>query len=420
MGTPMAVNFANLFMSQFETKLLEDYATLYGKSPVSWVRFIDDIFFVWKDDLKSLNHFLSFCNSYAAKNKYNSNIKFTSEYSSSNVVFLDTRVKIQDGKILTELYSKPTATHTYLHNSSDHPPHTIRSNPLSQFIRIRRICTLINDYRKHASEFVKFYVQRGYSRGKMIRIAEVVAQKDRQELLQPKAKISSISNQRIPLVVNWHQKFKGISKLLHGNYRTMIDEHPKLKNVFPEPPIVSFRRNTNIRATLIQSEQKIRRNGYSVRCTQKGTKKRGRPCKLCSHMGQVDKLHNINSGKSCLIEGGNCSTKNVIYAAECRKHKQLYVGYTSTTLSQRFNKHRSDAKHDPDATELGRHFFESHDCDFDRDLTVHILQNVEGDHNTLEFYENVWMTRLDTREPRGLNNTMNEFGRTYYKLFPKT
>ena len=139
MGTLMAVNFANLFMSKFESKLLEDYAALYGKNPVSWVRFIDDIFFVWKDDLKSLNHFLSFCNSYATIKNYNSNIKFTLEYSSSNVVFLDTRVKIHDGSIITELYSKPTATHTYLHNSSDHPPHTLRSSPLSQFIRIKRI-----------------------------------------------------------------------------------------------------------------------------------------------------------------------------------------------------------------------------------------------------------------------------------------
>ena len=53
---------------------------------------------------------------------YNSNIKFTLEYLSSNVVFLDTRVKIHDGIIITELHSKPATTHTYLHNSSDHPP----------------------------------------------------------------------------------------------------------------------------------------------------------------------------------------------------------------------------------------------------------------------------------------------------------
>ena len=44
----------------------------------------------------------------------------------------------------------------------------------------------------------------------------------------------------------------------------------------------------------------------------------------CSHIGQVDKLLNTNSGKSCLIEGGNCSNENAIYAAEFQ-HDALRV-----------------------------------------------------------------------------------------------
>ena len=159
--------------------------------------------------------------------------------------------------------------------------------------------------------------------------------------------------------------------------------------------------NANLKSILIKSEEKSRQGGYSVRCTKKNTRKRGRLCRLCNHTGQVDKLPNTNSAKSCLIEGGNCSSKHVIYAAECRRHKQLYVGYTSTALKQRFNKHRSEAKHDPDATELGRHFHDSPECNFDRDLHVLILQNVNGNQKNLEFYENLWITRLDSREPNG-------------------
>ena len=33
MGTPMAVNFANLFMSKFESDLLNDYEAQYGCHP---------------------------------------------------------------------------------------------------------------------------------------------------------------------------------------------------------------------------------------------------------------------------------------------------------------------------------------------------------------------------------------------------
>ena len=112
MGTPMAVSFANLFMSKFETNLLDDYKKEYQKGPVMWIRYIDDVFFVWDHNQEELMHFLSYCNSYAAKNSYKSTIKFTMEYSKSDVVFLDTKVKKHDGTMITELHCKPTATST--------------------------------------------------------------------------------------------------------------------------------------------------------------------------------------------------------------------------------------------------------------------------------------------------------------------
>ena len=172
MGTPMAVNYANLFMSAFEDQMIDAYKKEYGCVPLSWVRYIDDIFFLWNDDIESLNKYLAFCNSYAENNGYLSNIKFTADYSKTEVALLDTKIKIVDGKIMTELYCKPTSTHSYLHRQSDHPFHTVRSNPLSQFIRIRRICHLIQDYRKHAMKFVKFYVNRGYSLSRLNKLAK--------------------------------------------------------------------------------------------------------------------------------------------------------------------------------------------------------------------------------------------------------
>ena len=44
MGNSMAVNFANLFMSDLETKILDDYEKEYGHRPTCWLRYIDDIF----------------------------------------------------------------------------------------------------------------------------------------------------------------------------------------------------------------------------------------------------------------------------------------------------------------------------------------------------------------------------------------
>ena len=208
MGTPMAVNYANLFMSAFEDQMIDAYKKEYGCVLLSWVQYLDDIFFLWNDDIESLNKCLAFCNSYAENNGYQSNIKFTAEYSRTEVAFWETKIKIVHGKVMTELYCKPTSTHSYLHRQCDHPFQTVRSNPLSQFIRIRRICHLTQDYRKHARKFVKFYVNRGYSLSGLNKLAKEVEEKDRSSLLNGLEQKKNPNKDRIPLVINWHRKVK--------------------------------------------------------------------------------------------------------------------------------------------------------------------------------------------------------------------
>ena len=57
------------------------------------------------------------------------------------------------------------------------------------------------------------------------------------------------------------------------------------------------------------------------------------------------------------IEGtGNCKEREIIYAAQCSKHKVLYIGDTGEHLSQRFCKHPYDIKNRPDNSELAKKF----------------------------------------------------------------
>ena len=89
-GTPMAVNFANVFMGRFERRMLQDYERIYDRKPTAWLRYIDDIIFLWDGDEISLKHFIRFCNRYATNNNMKYNIKFTSYYSKTHVTFLGT------------------------------------------------------------------------------------------------------------------------------------------------------------------------------------------------------------------------------------------------------------------------------------------------------------------------------------------
>ena len=80
----------------------------------------DDISFIWTQSEEGLKEFMRVYS-------FNTNIKFTYEYSYKRVSFLDLQVDIVEGKLMTSLFVKPTDRHQYLHYSSGHPEHTKRS-----------------------------------------------------------------------------------------------------------------------------------------------------------------------------------------------------------------------------------------------------------------------------------------------------
>ena len=88
MGTPMAVNFANLFMAKFETEMLADYKKKLKKLPTIWLRYIDDIFFTWDYDETSLKHFINCCNNYSSNQSMSSNITLLQTIQLQKFIFL--------------------------------------------------------------------------------------------------------------------------------------------------------------------------------------------------------------------------------------------------------------------------------------------------------------------------------------------
>ena len=103
--------------------------------PHTWWRYIDDILMIWAHSVDDLHTFTAFLNN------IHPTIKFTSNYSFTSIPFLDVKVSLSNGKITTDLYTKPTDKHQYLLHSSCHPKHTKRAIPFSLALRLRRICS---------------------------------------------------------------------------------------------------------------------------------------------------------------------------------------------------------------------------------------------------------------------------------------
>ena len=92
-------------------------------------------------------------------------IKFTTEWSRDSVSFLDTTVKIVDGRIVTDLYVKPTDTHQYLAANSCHPRHCKEAIPYSQALRMRRICCSLDEaFNKRITELKEHLTRRGMTK----------------------------------------------------------------------------------------------------------------------------------------------------------------------------------------------------------------------------------------------------------------
>ena len=68
-GTKFAPAYADLFVTRLEERLLD----ASPDKPLVWMRFIDDVFFIWALGEEKLNSFINHLNS------SHGNIKFTSE-----------------------------------------------------------------------------------------------------------------------------------------------------------------------------------------------------------------------------------------------------------------------------------------------------------------------------------------------------
>ena len=65
--------------------------------PRVWLRYIDDIFFIWTEGEHKLESFLQ------RLNTFHPNLKFTHKKSKTSINFLDVAVRINDDRFETEL-----------------------------------------------------------------------------------------------------------------------------------------------------------------------------------------------------------------------------------------------------------------------------------------------------------------------------
>ena len=240
MGTKAAPGLANCFMGNSE----EEFVYKYRLQPLVYLRFLDDCFLIWQHSQDELESFVSCLHS----------IKFTMEASEIGVNFLDTTVKLVNNRIETDLYCKPTDANNYLLYKSAHPRNCKDSIPYSQFLRIRRICTNIEDFDKHTINFCLHFQRRGYPLPLLEKAALAARRIPRNNLLNKPKKDPVQTDSKIVMVTRYHPHHDTLRDIVTNNW-DFLGKTNTTQFLHDKKLMVGYRRPQNLRDLIVSPSQ---------------------------------------------------------------------------------------------------------------------------------------------------------------------
>ena len=373
-GSKMGKNYACTFMGLWEEEVEEKARKELGKVPRWWKRFVDDVFGIWRGTQEEFEEFVKLCNGHEER------IKVTYEICQNEAIFLDVMVKRKEGgKMVTELYVKPTDRTRYLHKDSDHPQHVKEGIAKGQARRLRRVCSDDEGYWKYAEMVKKKLVSRGYGEQGVKRQLKEGFKMSREEALKRAAKKK---DERINFVLTHSAYLPKVGEILkrHGHYL----REDGLEKYVEQLPRLSLRKGKNI-ADLVVNAKPKRGGGGSRPC--------GKGCKLCKHMEEVDEVEDQKGRKLRLRGMMDCRTVGAVYGMWCRRcEKVVYVGKTMNRVMDRFMGHRADMKGD-DESKPAFHF--KKDGHSEDEMGVIVLEQVGGKDDTYRVQrERWWMNQM--------------------------
>ena len=414
MGSKCSPSYACIFMGHMEQRL----QAIGGQKILLWKRFIDDIFLIWKGSQTEFSEFLEEINT------LHNTIKFTSECSETEINFLDTTLYkgnryTQTGILDIKTHIKHTNKQLYVHATSYHPRGCKNGIVVGEAKRYLRT----NSDRLNFVDSIKKHKDKLATRGYNPRITNTLLQNISFE--QREANLLVKNNQEDSNILTFVTTFSDctpqLRQMIYNNWHILHRDNT-LKELFPNPPIMSLRKNPSLSNKLVKSapdplpefqtpcsstqiEAPPMREIATIKCNT--SKCNRRMCKLCPMLTTDTTVKSkLNRRKHRIYGDFTCQTRNLVYLLQCKKCGKQYVGQTVLTFSHRVAKHILTIKKNG-TDKLSLHFNnDGHDI---RHLSFQPIAKIEIDlpmreaEKKLQAIESVWIKRLGTLQPVGLN-----------------
>ena len=406
MGTKMAPSYANIFMAELEERLLDNYPI----KPLLWKRYIDDILCIWPEQPSKIDHFIKYLN------QSHPTIKFTYEYSTQSINFLDLTI-YKGTRHMTSLildfkpFFKTTNKFQYLEYNSAHPKSIFSSLVKGELTRLLRACSDQEAYERVTNKLLAAFKDRGYPNYLLQTTLQQVPFLDRARILNKRMVDRQPINDR--QIYDTFFKVNYTPDLDTRSLRQIIKPTTQEEGNVPKP-CLCLSKTDNLAKILVRAKLKNYPDppklttpitiqitkpgrGNSMPCEVPG-------CQCCATMSKkcrVTSTHNNRTFPTQMYT--SCSTRNAVYLIECTKCTKgnQFVSHTSEPLRAELSKHRTDSTIKLNLP-LYKHFFQKAAHNFERDIRITILQSTARDH--LPEAQRDWSQKMDTTFPKGLNN----------------
>ena len=371
-GAPNSCSYSDLAVQPIDDAIFEaklaNFVELFF-----YGRYRDDCLVLWNGSLERLYEFHEFINT------LDPYLKFTIEIGGLMICFLDLKIAIQEGRLISTVYSKPTDSHLYLQAESCHQEASIKGIQKGVALRLRRICSTIEEFDTKSKEYSAYLVARGHNPYSVQAAFDHVR---KLSITQARAKVEKSGKSDKVIFVTKHNP-------VGPNVRAIIKKHSHIltnsvaaKEVFPGGVMLASRREQNLKELLTRADPYSIKTDLTVDLTGMGYKSCNRTCDSCtSFVMEADKIKSTATGKMFRIRRKFCcDAKNVIYCAICTLCLKQGVGST-TDWKPRLRNYKSHIINGHKTCSIVKHFLEH--CVDGEDPTGHLIfYIIDGLNNT--------------------------------------
>ena len=243
MGQRSSPSICNLVVHILEKKILNLSPHIH-----TLFRFMDDTLVFFTASIQELEDLVK------TANTLHPTLKITHEVSTETIQFLDLVIykgeRFKSTGILDiKCHTKKTETGQYLHRTSSHPESVFRGFLKGECTRIARNNSCNDTFKEKQSFFTEKLETRGYTDQDLENAKKSVSFKDRHLFIREKPKSTEI-----PLVFKTtyypHIRGKSLRQAILKHWPKIGDD-PKLKTIFPKPPMIAFSRTKSLRDSLV-------------------------------------------------------------------------------------------------------------------------------------------------------------------------